>query len=151
MANGEWIARLLRLQVACNPATLPPEEDTMSEQRPTSDDLAERRCEPCRGGVPALAGDDLDAFKGGLDPGWEVIRDHHLIKQYQFPDFVTALAFVNRVGEMSEDQGHHPVIVLTWGEVTLKVWTHKIDGLTESDFVWAAKAERLHEPAGDGA
>jgi 4a-hydroxytetrahydrobiopterin dehydratase len=71
-----------------------------------------------------------------------LVNDHHLEREYEFPDFEQALAFTNRIGEMSEEQNHHPEIYLTWGKVRLKIYTHKIDGLTESDFVWAAKADR---------
>lgn len=111
-------------------------------------DLAGRRCVPCEGGVPALEGKDLDDLHAHF-PEWELVDRHHLSRTFEFPDFAQALAFVNRVGEMSEDQGHHPVIEFTWGEVTLKVWTHKVDGLTESDFIWAAKAEALPRDAAD--
>jgi 4a-hydroxytetrahydrobiopterin dehydratase len=72
-----------------------------------------------------------------------VIEGHHLEKEYRFHDFREALGFTNRVGELAEEQGHHPDIELAWGRVKLTVWTHKIDGLTESDFIWAAKADQL--------
>lgn len=75
--------------------------------------------------------------------GWEVVNEHHLKKLYKFPNFVTALAFVNRVGELAEKIGHHPDITLTWGKAGIEIWTHKIDGLTESDFVLAAKIDKL--------
>lgn len=108
-------------------------------------ELAAKECVPCKGGVPPLEGEELQKLHDELNHGWDVVDGHHLEKTYEFPDFVTALAFVNQVGELAEEQGHHPNIYLTWGEVKLQVWTHKIDGLTESDFVWAAKAEALHE------
>lgn len=72
-----------------------------------------------------------------------MVDEHHLEKTYPFKDFREALAFTNRVGELAENQGHHPDIYLAWGKVQLKIWTHKIDGLTESDFVFAAKADQL--------
>lgn len=109
-----------------------------------SGDLASKSCVPCRGGVPPLAGAELDRLLGELGPnGWRVVGGHHLEKEFSFPDFVTALAFVNRVGALAEEQGHHPDLYLAWGKVRLTTWTHKIDGLTESDFVLAAKADRL--------
>ena len=108
---------------------------------PTSE-LASKTCVPCRGGVPPLKGEELRKFRQQL-PGWEVISEHHLHRAYSFPDFKTALEFVNRVGEMAEQQGHHPDIVLGWGKVEITTWTHKIDGLTESDFILAAKIEEL--------
>jgi len=88
---------------------------------------------------PALVRQNLERLKG-----WEAPRDHHLTKQYRFEDFKTALGFVDRIGAMAEEQGHHPDVYLAWGKVRLDVWTHKIDGLTESDFIFAAKCDRLY-------
>lgn len=104
--------------------------------------LAEKRCVPCRGGVPPLQGEELESFKLQL-PGWQVEANHHLTRSYSFPDFRAALDFTNRVGELAERQGHHPDLYLSWGKVRVKIWTHKIDGLTESDFVLAAKIDQL--------
>ncbi len=106
-------------------------------------ELASKRCLPCRGGVPPLTGDELVACQQLLGGDWEVVDGHHLERQYRFDDFRQALDFTVRVGEMAEEQDHHPDIVLTWGLVTVRIWTHKIDGLTESDFVFAAKADQL--------
>jgi len=105
--------------------------------------LAEKDCVPCKGGVPPLKGQELAKFKNELNGGWQVIKEHHLEKEYKFKDFREALDFTNKVGELAESQGHHPDIYLAWGQVKLTVWTHKIDGLTESDFVLAAKADKL--------
>ena len=113
----------------------------------TMSDLADKTCIPCRGGVPVLEGAELAALHDQLAPGWEVVDEHHLTKAFTFPDFVRALAFTNRIGGMAEQQAHHPDIHLAWGVVRVEIWTHKIDGLTESDFVFAAKAEKLYEPA----
>jgi 4a-hydroxytetrahydrobiopterin dehydratase len=77
-------------------------------------------------------------------PQWKAVNEHHLTRAYSFPDFKQALAFVNRVGEVAEQQGHHPDILLTWGKAEITLWTHKIDGLTPSDFVMAAKIDRLY-------
>lgn len=104
--------------------------------------LADKHCVPCRGGVPPLAGAALDDFKAQL-AGWEVVREHHLEKTYTFPDFQKALAFVNRAGAIAEQQGHHPDLYLSWGKVGVEIWTHKIDGLTESDFILAAKIDQI--------
>lgn len=103
--------------------------------------LAQRHCVPCRRDTPPLGADAQQRLLAELGGDWHVENGHHLRKDYAFPDFVTALAFVNRVGQVAEAQGHHPDIVLTWGHVRLTVWTHAIDGLTESDFVLAAKAD----------
>lgn len=105
-------------------------------------DLASKTCVPCSGGVPALKGAELAALKKKL-PGWDVVNEHHLHRRFEFPDFVKALAFVNKVGELAEQQGHHPDILLTWGKAEITIWTHKVDGLTESDFILAAKIDKL--------
>lgn len=106
--------------------------------------LAEKECVPCKGGVPPLRGEELRELQEELGNGWQVIDEHHLEKEFEFDDFAGALAFTNRVGQMAEEQGHHPDIHLTWGKSRIQVWTHKIDGLTESDFVFAAKAQELY-------
>jgi len=105
-------------------------------------ELAERQCIPCRGGVPPLAGEQITKLQSQLD-GWEVVDEHHLRKEYKFRDFAASQAFVNRVGELSEEQGHHPDICYGWGRAEITIWTHKIDGLTESDFILAAKIDQL--------
>ncbi len=107
-------------------------------------DLASKTCVPCRGGIPPLKGKELGDLSKQL-PGWEVVKEHHLTRSFEFPDFVTALDYVNRLGAIAEEQGHHPDILLAWGKVGVTTWTHKIDGLTESDFILAAKAERLYK------
>ncbi|HKW87957.1 MAG TPA: 4a-hydroxytetrahydrobiopterin dehydratase [Candidatus Acidoferrales bacterium] len=105
-------------------------------------DLASKTCVPCRRGVPPLKGKELDAFVKQV-AGWNVVNGHHITKTFTFPDFVKALAFVNKVGAVAEEQGHHPDILLSWGKAEITTWTHKIDGLTESDFILAAKIDRL--------
>ncbi len=105
--------------------------------------LADKKCVPCRGGVPPLSGDALRQLSSQL-PDWKVVEEHHIEKSFVFPDFRGALAFVNRVGEVAEEQGHHPDITLSWGKVDVKTFTHKIHGLTESDFILAAKIDRLY-------
>ena len=104
--------------------------------------LAEKRCIPCRGGVPPLTADEIVPLLDQLQ-GWEVVEGHHLRKLVRFPDFSEALAFVNQVGEVAEAEDHHPDIYLAWGKAEITLWTHKINGLTESDFVLAAKIDRM--------
>jgi 4a-hydroxytetrahydrobiopterin dehydratase len=104
--------------------------------------LAAETCVPCRGGVPPLRGEELSAVARELGNGWRVIEQHHLEKEFAFPDFAQALAFTNRIGAIAEAQGHHPNIYLAWGKVRVTIWTHKIDGLTRSDFVLAAKIDQ---------
>jgi len=106
-------------------------------------DLASRECVPCRGGVPPMKAGEIEKLLGELD-GWEAIDGHHLRKVYEFKNFRDALAFVNSVGNLAEEQGHHPDICFGWGKAEITIWTHKIDGLTESDFVLAAKIDRLN-------
>ncbi|HVO61876.1 MAG TPA: 4a-hydroxytetrahydrobiopterin dehydratase [Terriglobales bacterium] len=105
-------------------------------------ELANKTCVPCRGGVPPLKGQELEELRKQV-PKWQVINEHHLTREFKFPDFRTALDFVNKVGELAERQGHHPDIVLKWGSVGITLWTHKIDGLTESDFIMAAKIDHV--------
>ena len=107
-----------------------------------TENLADKNCVPCRGGVPPLQGNELEEFHRSV-PNWTVTEEHHILREFSFPDFKQALDFVNRVGEIAENQGHHPDILLSWGKVEIILWTHKIDGLTESDFIMAAKIDRL--------
>lgn len=121
-------------------------------------DLATRRCEPCAAGTPPLAGAELERLTAQL-PGWSVVRappttsaapaggGSKLEKEYRFPDFRQALAFVDRVGEIAEREGHHPDIELGWGRVKLTIWTHSIGGLSVNDCILAAKADRALAPA----
>lgn len=105
-------------------------------------ELANKECVPCRGGVPPLEGEAIKSLLDQLGNEWKTADDHHLEKEYRFKDFREAMGFAVKVGELAEAQGHHPDIYLSWGKVKLTIWTHKIDGLTESDFVLAAKADR---------
>ena len=105
-------------------------------------ELADKDCIPCKGGVPPLTAGELTALLGQLS-GWNVVATHHLTREVAFPDFAQALDFVNKVGELAERQGHHPDLFLTWGKVRIDIWTHKIDGLTESDFILAAKIDEI--------
>ena len=107
--------------------------------------LASKTCVPCRGGVPPLKGKELEALQQQV-PQWKVINEHHITRAFTFPDFKQALDFVNRVGAVAEAQGHHPDILLSWGKAEITLWTHKINGLTESDFIMAAKIDRLSIP-----
>jgi 4a-hydroxytetrahydrobiopterin dehydratase len=106
-------------------------------------ELAAKTCQPCKGGVPPLAGAELDALARQV-PQWKVVDAHHITRTFTFPDFKQALAFVNKAGAIAEEQGHHPDILLTWGKAEVTTYTHKINGLTESDFILAAKIDQLH-------
>ena len=106
-------------------------------------DLASKTCVPCTGSVPPLKGQQIQNLLSQLT-GWRAVDDHHLEKTYEFDDFVTSLAFVNKLGNLAEEQSHHPDIHLSWGQVRVEIWTHAIDGLTESDFILAAKSDRIY-------
>lgn len=108
-------------------------------------DLAQKKCIPCSGGMSRLKGPEIEHLHLDLDSGWHVIEDRHLEKEFSFSDFRQALFFTNLIGELAEKEGHHPDIYLSWGKVKLMIWTHKINGLTESDFILAAKCD--HEYA----
>lgn len=105
-------------------------------------ELASKSCIPCRGGVPPLTPEEIEPLSSQLQ-NWNVVKNHHLRRTFGFPDFVTALEFVNKVGSIAEEEGHHPDLYLTWGRVEVEIWTHKINGLTESDFVLAAKIDQI--------
>ncbi len=104
-------------------------------------ELATKTCIPCKGDVTPLKGTTLKSLHEQLNNDWQLIDDHHLMKHYKFSDFKSALSFTNQVGAIAEAQNHHPDIELGWGKVVVTIFTHKIDGLTESDFVFAAKVE----------
>ena len=104
--------------------------------------LADKTCTPCKGDVPPLAGTALQDLHHQV-PAWTVVEEHHLHREFGFKNFREALDFVNRVGELAEEQGHHPDINFGWGRAEVEIFTHKIDGLTESDFIFAAKVDRL--------
>lgn len=104
--------------------------------------LADKTCVPCRGDTPPLKGADLEELRRQV-PEWDLAEEHHLRREFRFKNFREALEFVNRVGEIAEEQGHHPDIDFGWGRAGVTVFTHKIDGLTESDFIFAAKVDRL--------
>ena len=106
-------------------------------------DLASKKCIPCTEGTSPLGKKDQQELLSELSDGWRIVQGHHLENEYRFGDFREALSFTNRVGEIAEEAGHHPDIYLSWGKARVTIWTHKIDGLSEADFVLAAKIDRL--------
>ena len=100
-------------------------------------------CAACRGELPALRGAELTPHVTELGSRWGVVEEHHLEKAFQFRNFMEALDFVNRVGDLAEAMGHHPDVYLSWGVVRLTIWTYRCDGLTESDFLLAREVDRL--------
>jgi len=107
--------------------------------------LADNTCVPCRGGVPPLEPQKIQELLSQLDSGWALNAQGHIEKTFTFDNFADALAFTNRVGNVAEIEGHHPDIYLAWGKCKVEIWTHKIQGLTESDFYLAAKADRAFQ------
>lgn len=106
--------------------------------------LADKTCIPCEGGVPPLIPEEAHKLMGELAEGWMLIDDAHLLtKSFVFPDFKSALAFANRVGDIAEAEGHHPDLAISWGSVVVELMTHAIGGLSENDFIVAAKIDRL--------
>jgi len=103
-------------------------------------ELAKKQCIPCKGGVPPLTEEEMKPFLAQIE-GWDIMDGHHLKKTYLFKDFAQALDMVNRLGTVAESQNHHPDLYLAWGKVEVTLWTHKIDGLAESDFIFAAKCD----------
>lgn len=106
-----------------------------------ADDLQSRSCKPCEGGAP-LRGASL-ALLAAAVPDWNVIEEHHLRRAFKFPDFASALQFVNEVGAVAEKEQHHPDIILSWGKVEITLFTHSVRGLSENDFILAAKIDHL--------
>ena len=105
--------------------------------------LLQKKCVPCEGGIPPLNGEELKLLYKEIDPAWTLVDDHHIEREFDFKDFAQALGFTNKVGALAEAEGHHPDIYLAWGKVKLTLWTHKINGLSESDFIFAAKVDIL--------
>ena len=112
----------------------------------TSDALTQRKCVPCATGDTPLSAHESSRLLAQLDD-WDLVENHHLRKHFFFKDFAGALAFVNEIGSLAEQQGHHPDIYLSWGKVTVSLYTHKINGLHENDFILAAKIDGLRPVA----
>lgn len=109
-----------------------------------SDEMAGRHCEPCSAETPPIEGEQARRLLGEIDAHWELIDEHHLAARFTFDDFAGALAFANRVGQIAEAEGHHSEICVNWGKAKVRIWTHAIDGLSENDFILAAKIDHLH-------
>ncbi len=105
--------------------------------------LTEKRCIPCEGGIPPLTEAEIQPLLSQINNEWKVIANHHIERKFKFSNFVEALEFVNKSGIICENEGHHADFELSWGKVNVMIWTHKIDGLTESDFILAAKIDEI--------
>ena len=105
--------------------------------------LKDKRCIPCEGGIPPLTSEEILSLIEQINDDWKVIADHHIEREFKFSNFQTALDFVNQAGKICEDEAHHADFELSWGRVKVMIWTHKIDGLAESDFFLAAKIDDI--------
>jgi 4a-hydroxytetrahydrobiopterin dehydratase len=110
---------------------------------PLMSDLATKHCIPCQGGARPLKGNAITPLQEKIHSHWEVKEEHHLEREWTFDDFLGALSFTNEIGAIAEEEGHHPDIYLTWGKVRIQILTHKINGLSESDFILAAKIDAI--------
>ncbi len=109
-------------------------------------DLADRVCEPCRGGIPPMEEPEIAHYLQQLPDGWSVNSAGHLVHTFGFPNFIDSLEFANKIGAEAEEAGHHPDLYVAWGKCGVEIWTHKINGLAEADFILAAKVSRLYDP-----
>ena len=105
--------------------------------------LADKHCTPCQGSVPMLSQQENEKLLAALQNNWMINQKGHLYKRYLFKDFMEAFNWAHGVALLAEEEGHHPDLTIAWGSCTIEIWTHKINGLTESDFVLAAKIEAL--------
>lgn len=106
-------------------------------------DLSNKKCVPCQGGAAPLRRETSMQLQKQLNQEWKIVGDHHLEREFLFKNFAEALVFTNKLGEIAENEGHHPDIFLSYGKVKVQLWTHKINGLTESDFILAAKYDKI--------
>ena len=105
--------------------------------------LENKSCVPCSGGVPPLNKDEIEKFRNQVGHSWNVNAQGHLHKEFTFKDFMGAMNLANKIAVIAEKEGHHPDITIAWGKCSVEIWTHKINGLTESDFILAAKIDHL--------
>ena len=107
-------------------------------------ELDQRQCTPCRGGIPPLKGDSLQTLFKKIENNWKIIDEHHLRKDYAFGSYREAVRFTNLIANLAESEGHHPELLLSFRNVRVSIWTHKINGMVESDFIFAAKSDQIH-------
>ena len=105
--------------------------------------LENKKCVPCSVGAPPLEKEEINKFLKDLKDGWKLKENKFIEKTYKFKDFKSPLDFTNKIGKLAEEEGHHPDILLAWGKVVIKLWTHKIDGLHENDFIMASKFDEI--------
>ena len=106
-------------------------------------DFIQKHCKPCSATTPPLEKGDVQRFLKEIHPDWKSIKDKKIFREFQFKNFTIALDFVNLIGKIAEEEGHHPDIFLSWGKVRVEIWTHKIEALSENDFILAAKIDKV--------
>jgi len=107
------------------------------------EELIDKKCQPCEGGVPAIAGDDIATYTCQLKTTWDVIEGKKIKKRFSFNDFKQTMVFVNKTADLAEEEGHHPDMLVSYGQVEIEIWTHAIGGLSENDFILAAKIDAI--------
>lgn len=108
-------------------------------------DLKDKTCVPCTGGVPPLSSEEIKKFFKEIGPTWKLNSAGHLLGEFTFKDFMGPMNLANKIAAVAEHEGHHPDLTIAWGKCTIEIWTHKINGLTESDFILAAKIDQLNK------
>jgi 4a-hydroxytetrahydrobiopterin dehydratase len=106
-------------------------------------DLTKKKCKPCEGGVSALNQNEIAELKKHIGDGWKVINNNKILKEFSFVNYLHTIDFVNKVADLAEKEGHHPVMHVYYGRIEIELWTHAIDGLSENDFIMAAKIDKL--------
>lgn len=105
--------------------------------------LAEKRCVPCEGGVPTFTKTQITKYTHQLQKGWQVVGDKKLQKEFKFKNFVETMGFVNQVALIAQAEDHHPDMQVSYSKVVIELWTHAVGGLSENDFILAAKIDQL--------
>ncbi len=106
-------------------------------------ELTKRKCKPCEGGVPKLSITEIQDYQQGLKEPWEVEDEMKIVKTFKFKDYPEVIGFVNKVADLAEQESHHPVMHVFFSVVIVELWTHAILGLSENDFILAAKIDEL--------
>jgi len=107
-------------------------------------ELSQSKCKPCESGVRPLSPDEIESYKNDGIFLWDVIDNKKIVKDFKFDSYSKTMAFANKVAYLAEDEGHHPVMHIYFAEITIELWTHAIDGLSENDFIMAAKIDEIH-------
>lgn len=105
--------------------------------------LHDKSCVPCQGGIPPLTREEFAPMLGEINPAWEVIEDKKLRRVFKFPTFMDSISFVNKIADIAEREGHHPDIQIRYKQVIIELWTFKINGLFDNDFILAAKIDQI--------